>query len=192
MTSVIDLVVEERLERAEARDVVDQLLDEALALQPVDGDPVLGRDPLDSASIRPGPPPAGRRSSVSKAPMTSVWRMTLTSWIISSRAMLRGAAACDHDRNQRRRRGRRRGERDPPAASTALVPIAIATPPPPRNVARDEMIHDARVILQTEVIGAFDTLIDAPPAEIRSRIEALFERVTTKHGIAVNRWSASA
>ncbi len=75
----------------------------------------------------------------------------------------------------------------PPAASTALVPIAIATPPPPRNVARDEMIHDARVILQTEVIGAFDTLIDAPPAEIRSRIEALFERVTTKHGIAVNR-----
>ena len=75
----------------------------------------------------------------------------------------------------------------PPAASTALVPIAIATPPPPRNVARDEMIHDARVILQTEVIGAFDTLIDAPPAEVRSRIEALFERVTTKHGIAVNR-----
>ncbi len=76
---------------------------------------------------------------------------------------------------------------NPPAPSTALVPIAIATPPPPRNVARDEMIHDARVILQTEVIGAFDTLIDAPPAEVRPRIEALFERVTTKHGIAVNR-----
>jgi pilus assembly protein CpaF len=76
---------------------------------------------------------------------------------------------------------------NPPAASTALVPIAIAPAPPPRNVARDEMIHDARVVLQTEVIGAFDTLVDAPPAEIRSRIEALFERVTTKNGIAVNR-----
>ncbi|HEY4189203.1 MAG TPA: ATPase, T2SS/T4P/T4SS family [Candidatus Limnocylindrales bacterium] len=75
-----------------------------------------------------------------------------------------------------------------PPTSTALVPIpTIPEQPPTRNLARDEMIHEARVVLQAAVVHAFDALVDAPPAEIRTRIEALFEDVTTKNGIAVNR-----
>ena len=44
----------------------------------------------NSASIRLRTSAGGASISVSKAPMTSVWRMTRASWIISSRATLRG------------------------------------------------------------------------------------------------------
>ena len=54
----------------------------------------------------------------------------------------------------------------PPATSTALVPIPVAPASAPRNLVRDEMLHEIRVVLQGEVVRAFDTLVDVPPSEV--------------------------
>ena len=83
---------------------------------------------------------------------------------------------------------------NPPATSTALVPIPVAPAPPPapRNLARDELLHEIRVGLQGEVVSAFDTLLDVPPAEVRSKVEAIVDRVTAANGFAVTATSASS
>ena len=87
------LVEEERIERPEAADLADQLVDQALAFvmgharRPAPGSP--GR-----RSPRPCPGARSRRSrssSVSKAPMTSSWRRSLMLSSSSSRAAILAA-----------------------------------------------------------------------------------------------------
>jgi pilus assembly protein CpaF len=79
----------------------------------------------------------------------------------------------------------------PPGAippPNALVPVL--PPPertPPRAPAREDLLHEIRVVMQLEVVGAFDALVDAPPNEVRGRIEKIFDEVVTKHGFAVTR-----
>ncbi len=78
-----------------------------------------------------------------------------------------------------------------PAAPTpppsALVPVLDPVRPSSRTPAREELIREIRLILQTEIVGAFDSLVDAPPDEVRPRIEGIFDRVVTKHSLAVTR-----
>jgi pilus assembly protein CpaF len=73
-----------------------------------------------------------------------------------------------------------------PAPPNALVPV-----PPPVNVAsrnqREDMLRDLRISMLAEVVRAFDAILDAPPDEIRSRIEGVADRVISEQGFAVTR-----
>ena len=75
----------------------------------------------------------------------------------------------------------------PAPPPTALVPVIDPARPSSRTPAREELIREIRLILQTEIVGAFDSLVDAPPNEVRPRIEGIFDRVVTKHSLAVTR-----
>ena len=79
------------------------------------------------------------------------------------------------------------------AAAAAAVPIV---PSPPvavpisseRRAAREELLHEIRLRLQTEVMVAFDTLLDlANPDELRAKVTAIVERVVTSEGFVVTR-----
>ena len=74
-----------------------------------------------------------------------------------------------------------------PPPPSALVPVIDPARPSSRTPAREELIREIRLILQTEIVGAFDSLVDAPPNEVRPRIEGIFDRVVTKHSLAVTR-----
>jgi pilus assembly protein CpaF len=69
-----------------------------------------------------------------------------------------------------------------------LVPVA---PPPPttqeRNPARDALLHEVRLRLQTEIVSAFDDLLDISPEETRGKIQGIVDRVVDLHGFAVTR-----
>ncbi len=80
------------------------------------------------------------------------------------------------------------GAASPPAESTALVPVVQPEQwVTPRTPAREDLLREIRIILQAEAVQAFDTLVDVPPAEVRTRIEGVFDRVVAKHGFAVTR-----
>jgi pilus assembly protein CpaF len=65
------------------------------------------------------------------------------------------------------------------------VPSGAMRPAP--TPAREEMIREVRLRLQTEVVGAFKTLLDAKDTEVHGRIEQLVDRVIAKGGFAVTR-----
>jgi pilus assembly protein CpaF len=88
------------------------------------------------------------------------------------------------ERAQRAQQAEQEGSEPPPP--NALVPVA-----PPVNVAsrnlREDMLRDLRVSMLTEVVRAFDAILDAPPDEIGSRIEGVVDRVLTESAAAVTR-----
>ncbi|HET9851843.1 MAG TPA: ATPase, T2SS/T4P/T4SS family, partial [Candidatus Limnocylindrales bacterium] len=78
----------------------------------------------------------------------------------------------------------------PPGSNLpAVIPVQEKgrAPATGRNAAREEMIHDLRLRMQGEVINAFDSLLDATPAETRTRIEGIVDRVIETHNFAVTR-----
>jgi pilus assembly protein CpaF len=79
------------------------------------------------------------------------------------------------------------GPAAPAPPPSALVPIVDPARPVSRTPAREELLHQIRLILQTEIVGAFNSLVDAPPNEVRPRIEGIFDQVVTKHSLAVTR-----
>jgi len=61
-------------------------------------------------------------------------------------------------------------------------------PPSASQIAgREELLRNVRLRLKTEVIVSFDTLLDVPPAEARTKIEGIVDRTITLHGFAVTR-----
>jgi pilus assembly protein CpaF len=60
-------------------------------------------------------------------------------------------------------------------------------PAQPRNPAREGLLHDIRVRLQTQVIGAFDTLLDGTATDVNRKIEGIVDRVIAQNNFAVNR-----
>ena len=70
-------------------------------------------------------------------------------------------------------------------------PAPVAPPPPPpqsadRVARREELLHEFRLRLQDEVMVAFDSLLDvADPAELRTKVTAIVERVAQTDGFAV-------
>ena len=67
----------------------------------------------------------------------------------------------------------------------ALVP---ARPQAPRNPAREEMLRDIRLRLVAETIGAFDPKLDVKnPADVRTKIEGIVDRVIAANEFAVTR-----
>jgi pilus assembly protein CpaF len=58
---------------------------------------------------------------------------------------------------------------------------------PTATPTREDLIRDVRLRLQTEVVGAFKTLLDAKENEVHERIEHLVDRVISQGGFAVTR-----
>jgi pilus assembly protein CpaF len=86
----------------------------------------------------------------------------------------------------------RRVERAQQEADNQDVGALVPVPPPPqptqpRSPARQDMLREIKVRLQAEVIGAFDTLLDAEPREVRGMIERIVDRSVAKQGFAVTR-----
>ena len=62
--------------------------------------------------------------------------------------------------------------------SGALVPVMPPLPPTQaRTPAREALLHDVRLRLQTEIVNAFDSLLDGAPADVRDKVAALVDRV---------------
>jgi pilus assembly protein CpaF len=89
-----------------------------------------------------------------------------------------------------------------PATAKAAVPVPIEPAPPadattaaaprapltqPRSPGRDELLREVRIRLQTEVVSAFDQLLDVPPEEVRPRIQGIVDGVIERHGFVVTR-----
>jgi pilus assembly protein CpaF len=81
----------------------------------------------------------------------------------------------------------------PPSPPTP--PVEAKTPPvaPPLpvmhapNPARSVLLHEVRLRLQTEIVSAFNELLDVPNAEVRLRIQGIVDRIVDLHGFAVTR-----
>ena len=82
-------------------------------------------------------------------------------------------------------------------AASGRTPVPVMTPPPPpvpvvarpvaRNATREELFREIRGRLQEEVVHAFDTLLDVKTTDVRSKIEAIVDRVVGQGGYAVTR-----
>ena len=74
-----------------------------------------------------------------------------------------------------------------------IAPPAPPTPPPApvmapaRAPAREEMLRDITNRMQSEVVGSFGSGPELSPAELRSKIEGLVDRVIAQNGFAVTR-----
>jgi len=81
-----------------------------------------------------------------------------------------------------------RAQRGTDSANAAVVPVAPPTPPTPAQVAgREELMRTVRAHLQTEVINAFDTLLDVSTTDIHEKIEGIVDRTMDLHGFVVTR-----
>ncbi len=69
----------------------------------------------------------------------------------------------------------------------ALVPALPPAPPSPARVAaREELLRDIGLLLQDEIVGAFDSLLDVSnPTDLHSKVEAIVDRIIHVHGFAV-------
>jgi pilus assembly protein CpaF len=73
----------------------------------------------------------------------------------------------------------------------APPPNALVPAPPPVSAAnrsqREDLLRELRVSMLAEIVRAFDAILDAPPDEIRGRIEGLADRVISEQGFAITR-----
>jgi pilus assembly protein CpaF len=70
----------------------------------------------------------------------------------------------------------------------AVLPIPVVAPSTNGHVTtpeREVLLRTVRVALQAEVVGAFDALVDIPPAEATKLIEDLVNRVINTNSFAV-------
>ena len=84
-----------------------------------------------------------------------------------------------------------RVERAQQGTDGVAIPIPVVAPRfggrPPGRPEREEFLHQARLALQAEVVGSFDTLLDMPPGEADAVIEKLVDRVLAGKGYIVTR-----
>jgi pilus assembly protein CpaF len=82
-----------------------------------------------------------------------------------------------------------------PAVAIVPIPAPVAPSTPsgsgtlrsPRSPAREALIHEVRLHLQTEVVTAFKVLLEAKDGDVRAAIEPMVDRVVAKGGYAVTR-----
>jgi pilus assembly protein CpaF len=86
------------------------------------------------------------------------------------------------------------GARPDSTNGTALVPVPVMATPqstgglrPAPAPARDDMLRQVRMALQSEVVGAFKMLLDAKENDVQRTIETLVDKVIAKGGYAVTR-----
>ncbi|HEU4571819.1 MAG TPA: ATPase, T2SS/T4P/T4SS family [Candidatus Limnocylindrales bacterium] len=56
-----------------------------------------------------------------------------------------------------------------------------------RGTSREDLIREIRMLLQAEVVNAFDTLLDDNATDVRPKIEGIVDRTVARHGFAVTR-----
>jgi len=74
-------------------------------------------------------------------------------------------------------------------STPAAVPAQPAAPigvMQTRAPVREDLLHQVRLRLQVEVVGAFKVLLETKEADVRPKIEALVDRVIKQNGFAVN------
>ena len=89
---------------------------------------------------------------------------------------------------------------DMAAKAAALVPVMAPAPAGPRPAhtgsgglrapqapAREDLIHEVRLRLQKEVVGAFKLLLETKDGDVRKTIEPMVDRVVEQGGFAVTR-----
>ena len=76
---------------------------------------------------------------------------------------------------------------DPKAAPPEPPVVAPPTPTPERVAARDELLRQIRQKLQDEVQVVFTTLLDSKAEDLRTKVEAIVDRVINANGFAVTR-----
>jgi pilus assembly protein CpaF len=74
-----------------------------------------------------------------------------------------------------------------PALIKRAEPGRPAMQPLARTAAREELLHDIRVRMQSQVINAFDTLLDGTTTDTRTKIEGIVDRVISENQFAVTR-----
>jgi pilus assembly protein CpaF len=83
----------------------------------------------------------------------------------------------------------------PPTRAATRVPIGTpAAPPPPpaplrptRAQSREAALRDLNARLHSEVIAAFDTLLDASALTVRTKVEEIVNRVAAEYGYQITR-----
>jgi pilus assembly protein CpaF len=78
----------------------------------------------------------------------------------------------------------------PAADPTAAPPPPVVAAPPPtpeRVAARDVLLREIRQKLQDEVQAVFTTLLDSKAEDLRTKVEAIVDRVINANGFAVTR-----
>jgi pilus assembly protein CpaF len=79
------------------------------------------------------------------------------------------------------------------SAATAIVPVAPPVVPPrpaympTPNAKREEGIRNLRLHMQEQVINAFDSILDAKPEDIQTKIEGIVDRVVKEESFAVTK-----
>jgi pilus assembly protein CpaF len=74
------------------------------------------------------------------------------------------------------------------SALTVVPPVSpVVLTTSSRVPEREELLRNVRLRLQEEIVGAFNTLVDATPADARAKIEALVDRVMVAQGFVVTR-----
>jgi pilus assembly protein CpaF len=77
---------------------------------------------------------------------------------------------------------------DNPSALAVVPPVSpVVLTTSSRVPEREELLRNVRLRLQEEIVGAFNTLVDATPAEARAKIEGLVDRVMVAQGFVVTR-----
>jgi pilus assembly protein CpaF len=81
-----------------------------------------------------------------------------------------------------------------PKSATPETPLVAVGPAPTSGLmrpapapAREDLIREVRLRLQSEVVGAFKTLLDAKEEQVQGKIEGLVDRVISQGGFAVTR-----
>jgi pilus assembly protein CpaF len=80
-----------------------------------------------------------------------------------------------------------------PDAPEAPPPPPVAPPPAAaavsseRTAAREVLLREVRLRLQTEIVSAFSELLDVPQEEVRTRIQGIVDRIVDLHQFAVTR-----
>jgi len=87
---------------------------------------------------------------------------------------------------QRVERAERGGDAAEPQPD-AIAPVADAATAAPRDPAREELLHRIRDLLQSEVVTAFNALLEGTGDEVRTKVEGIVDRVLAKGGFAVTR-----
>jgi pilus assembly protein CpaF len=84
-------------------------------------------------------------------------------------------------------RAQRRPETpDTDSNGNGILPV-VPPPPPPRArvVARQDRLGEIRLLLQTETVKSFDSLLDGTPEDLRGKIEGIVNRVIELSSFAV-------
>jgi pilus assembly protein CpaF len=74
-----------------------------------------------------------------------------------------------------------------PAIIQPADPGKPAMQPLSRNAAREGLLHDIRVLLQGQVINAFDTLLDGTATDTKTKVERMVDGLIDKNNFAVTR-----